>query len=253
MSERLADDAVQRNQDGEGDEGPEAARHGVDLLLLIELCDLGLVFLLVAAVLLLQLLDYRREAGHAHHAALALELEGQHDKSHDQGEQDNREAEVLHRLIELEQQPGKRHCDYGHLLSPISPRGSGHGVVEIVVLVSVKGMTADNTPEGQPRALGGAVFLERLEGVLRAGGHEAAAGREHRRYGGTIKVNRQQQYAGQKAFHSRASNLEQTLSKSDDNLFCTNPNSATSFPIYIKAISSPRPLTAETSFRLFNR
>ena len=122
-----------------------------------------------------------------------------------------------------------------------------------VVTAASPRMTAQNTFNRQPQPLKRAMLFNSLYGILRTSGDITARRREHRRYGGTIKVNRQKQYAGQKAFHYRASNLEQTLSKSDDNLFCTNPNSATSFPIYIKAISSPRPLTAETSFRLFNR
>lgn len=47
-----ADDVVQCHQDGQGQEGPEAAAHGVDALPLVQLLDLLVVLRLVVAVLL---------------------------------------------------------------------------------------------------------------------------------------------------------------------------------------------------------
>ena len=48
MGDGLADDGVQSNQDGKGQKAPEAAAHGIDAFLFVELLhfllELGLVF-----------------------------------------------------------------------------------------------------------------------------------------------------------------------------------------------------------------
>ena len=79
----LTDDGVEDHQDNEGDEGPQAAAHGIDLLLGVELLDLLIVALPVVAVLLLQLLHLALEHVHLDHAALALQGQGeQHHLDH---------------------------------------------------------------------------------------------------------------------------------------------------------------------------
>ena len=59
----LADNAVQRNQDGEGNKGPQAAGHGVDAFLAVEVLHLLIQLLGVALVPPLQLLNTGLETG----------------------------------------------------------------------------------------------------------------------------------------------------------------------------------------------
>ena len=79
----LTDDGVEDHQDNQWDEGPQAAAHGVDLLLGVELLDLLIIALPVLAVLLLQLQHLALEHVHLDHAALALQGQGeQHHLDH---------------------------------------------------------------------------------------------------------------------------------------------------------------------------
>lgn len=55
--QRTADDAVKCDKDGERDQGPEAAGHGVDALFAVQLLHFGIELLGVALVPLLKLLD----------------------------------------------------------------------------------------------------------------------------------------------------------------------------------------------------
>ena len=103
----LADDGVQRDQDGEGNQRPEAAGHGVDALFLVQLLHLGVELLLVALMPLLQLLNLGLEAGGAHHALLALGHEGSHDEVDGQGEKDQCQAVVAGQVVEPDHQLGK--------------------------------------------------------------------------------------------------------------------------------------------------
>ena len=104
---RLADDAVKRDQDGEGYQRPEAAGHGAYALLLIELHDLLLVLLLIAVALFLQLLELGLDTGGAHHALFALGHEGHQNEIDDQSEEDYGNAIAVRPVIEDIQQPGE--------------------------------------------------------------------------------------------------------------------------------------------------
>ena len=103
--ERLTNDRIEDDDDREGDQRPQAAGHRVDLGFLIELGDLFLILLLVGGVALLQLLHAGREHGGAHHAVLALHLEGQHDELHKETEEKNCSAIAATEIVE-EQQHG---------------------------------------------------------------------------------------------------------------------------------------------------
>ena len=103
----LADNAVERYQDGEGYERPEAAGHGVDPLFPVQLLHLLVQLLGVALVAALQLLDLRREAGRAHHALLALGHERGHEQVDHEGKENDGHAVVAGKFIELYQRPGK--------------------------------------------------------------------------------------------------------------------------------------------------
>ena len=89
MGDGPVDDLVQGQQEEQGQEGPQAPAHGVDALLLIELCQLLLVFLLIFGVLLLQLRLLAGQASHTDHAALGLHLEGKEYQLQDQTEEDD--------------------------------------------------------------------------------------------------------------------------------------------------------------------
>ena len=103
--ERLTDHGVEDDDDRERDQRPQTAGHRVDLGFLVELGDLFLIFLLVGGVPLLQLLHAGREHGRAHHAVLALHLEGQHDELHKETEKEDRSAVASAEIVE-EQQHG---------------------------------------------------------------------------------------------------------------------------------------------------
>ena len=107
----LADDAVQGDEDGEGNEGPEAAGHGIDALFPVELLHLGVELLGVALVAALQLLDFGLEPGGAHHALLALGHKGGENKVDRQSEENNGHTIAAGQLIELDHEPGKGFSD----------------------------------------------------------------------------------------------------------------------------------------------
>ena len=69
---RLADYAVQRNQNGEWNQRPEATGHGVNSLFPVKLLHLFVELLLVPCVAGLQFLDSGLEAGRLHGALLAF-------------------------------------------------------------------------------------------------------------------------------------------------------------------------------------
>ena len=82
IAQRGTDDVVQCDQDGQGQEGPQAATHGIDALTGIQIGHLLLLTLFVVGKAGLNILDLALHAVHTHHALLALELEGQDDQLH---------------------------------------------------------------------------------------------------------------------------------------------------------------------------
>ena len=110
-NERLTNHRVEDDDDREGNQRPQAAGHRVDLGFLIELGDLFLIFLLIGGVALLQLLHAGRKHGGAHHAVLALHLEGQHDELHEKAEEKDRSAVAVADVVE-EQQHGAENFDH---------------------------------------------------------------------------------------------------------------------------------------------
>ena len=138
VGDGLADDVVEGDEDGHGDEAPQAAAHGVDAVLLIEPLLLLRHLLAVVGVALLDLLQLAGDHVHADHAALALHHEGQQHQLHHQGEEDESHAVGTGELIELSGQPGEGPADpvtkgRKHRLSSESKCGgrarSGHSSV----------------------------------------------------------------------------------------------------------------------------
>ena len=111
----LPDDGVEDHQDDQGDEGPQAAAHGVDLLLLIELLHFQVVSLPVLAVLLLQLLHLTGQDVHLDHAALALQGEGEEHHLDHHGKEDQSQSIAAAEVIKQLKQPGKGGEDNFHL------------------------------------------------------------------------------------------------------------------------------------------
>ena len=105
--QRLADNAVKSDQDREGDQRPEAARHGVDALFAVELLHLGIELLLISLVAALQLLDLGLQACGPHHALLALGHERSQDQVHCKRKEDDRTAIVPCQIVQPDHQPGK--------------------------------------------------------------------------------------------------------------------------------------------------
>ena len=105
--EGLTDDGIKRDQEGERDQRPEAAGHRVDALFAVELLHLLIELLLVALVAALQLLQLGLQAGLAHHALLALGLEGREDQVDDEREEQDRRAVVPGQIIQPDKQPRK--------------------------------------------------------------------------------------------------------------------------------------------------
>ena len=105
------DDVVQGDEDGERDEGPQAAGHGVHTLAGVEVGHLLLLLFLVVGIPRLDILDLTLHAIHAQHALLALELEGQQHQLHHQGEQDQRHAVGARPGVEQAGQPRERYAD----------------------------------------------------------------------------------------------------------------------------------------------
>ena len=86
------DDIVQRHQDGQGEEGPEAAAHGVDPFPFVQLLHFLVVLYSVVAVLLLEPCHLCLHGVHLHHALLALVGQGEEDDLGQQGEHDQRQG-----------------------------------------------------------------------------------------------------------------------------------------------------------------
>ena len=107
----LTDDVVQRQQDDERDKRPQAAAAHRDALFLVQLLDSQLIFLLVVAVLRLERLDLRRQAGHFEHALLALHRHRQQHELDDEGEEDQRQAVVVREHVQPVEQIAERHAD----------------------------------------------------------------------------------------------------------------------------------------------
>ena len=111
VGDGLADDVVEGDEDGHGDEAPQAAAHGVDAFLFVELLHFLLELGLVFGVALLQLLHLTADAAHAHHALLGFHLEGQHDELDDQSKQDQSHTVGVRQVIEQTNQPGKGYAN----------------------------------------------------------------------------------------------------------------------------------------------
>ena len=92
VDHRAADDAVQGDQDGQGQEAPEAAAHRIDVLLFIELLDLHRIAFLVVSAALFDLLHARIHPGHVHRIALGFRAGIEHDQLDDHGKQDDGQA-----------------------------------------------------------------------------------------------------------------------------------------------------------------
>ena len=111
IPQRHTDDIVQGDQDREGDHGPQAAGHGVDAFLGIQLRHGLLLLLLVIGVAGLDIVELALHTVHAQHALLALELEGQQHQLHHQGKQDQGHAIGPGPAVEQPGQEGKGHTD----------------------------------------------------------------------------------------------------------------------------------------------
>ena len=107
VGQGLTDDAVQADQHEHGDQGPQAAAHGVDLLLLIQLLNLLVVALGVLGVLSLQLVHLAGEHVHLDHALLALQGNGEQDEFDHEAKQDQCDTIAVEGVIQEHQQHGK--------------------------------------------------------------------------------------------------------------------------------------------------
>ena len=148
----LTDDVVQRQQDDERDKRPQAAAAHRDALFLVQLLDSQLIFLLVVAVLRLERLDLRRQAGHFEHALLALHRHRQQHELDDEGEEDQRQAVVVREHVQPVEQIAERHADdVGQARGVFGLRSSGfrggsrlHADVLVVRGADVCGRAADH-------------------------------------------------------------------------------------------------------------
>ena len=111
VGQRLADDVIEREQNEQRDERPEAAARGRDALLFIEGHQLLLILLLVVAIFGFERLGQRRQARHLQHALLALDGQRQQNDLDDQREQDQRQAIVARELVEPLEQIAERDAD----------------------------------------------------------------------------------------------------------------------------------------------
>ena len=127
--QRFTDDSVQRQKEQQRQERPQAAAVHADALGLIEGHDLLLIFLLVVSAGKLQLLELRLQAGHLHHALLALGAERQKDQLDNEREQNERKAVVIQESIEEFQHIAKGNADKIHERPPLGrarrPDGTG--------------------------------------------------------------------------------------------------------------------------------
>ena len=96
----LTDNAVERDEDGERNQRPDASGCRIDFFFPVELGH-GLVHLLrVAFMSALDLLDLRLKTASAHHALLALRHEGGEDQVDHEREQNHGDAVVAGHLIQ---------------------------------------------------------------------------------------------------------------------------------------------------------
>ena len=111
--EWLADYAVQRNQNGERDQRPDAAGHRVNTLFPVELLHLLIELLLVPCMAGLNLLDSGLKPGRLHCAFLALGHKRCKNHVHREAEKNQRNAVVAGPVVELQHQPCKGSCNSG--------------------------------------------------------------------------------------------------------------------------------------------
>ena len=111
VDDGFPDDIIQGHQDGQGQEAPQAAGHGIDALFGIELLHLLLHLHLVIGVFLLDLLHLAGHPAHADHALFGLHLEGEQDQLDDQSKQDQRHAIGPGETVEQPHQSRKRITD----------------------------------------------------------------------------------------------------------------------------------------------
>ena len=106
-AERLTDDGIQSDEDGEGQEAPEASAHVVHALLCVEELHLLVHARGIIGVFRLDLFHLGLEEIHAHHALFRLHLEGQGDELHDERKEHQCPAVGAGQLIEGAQDPGE--------------------------------------------------------------------------------------------------------------------------------------------------
>ena len=82
------DDIVQCHQDGQGEEGPQAAAHGVDPFPFVQLLHFLIVLYSVVAILLLQPRHLCLHGVHLHHALFAFVRQGKENDFRQQGKHD---------------------------------------------------------------------------------------------------------------------------------------------------------------------
>lgn len=70
-----------------------------------------------------------------------------------------------------------------------------------IVARTAPGMAAEYTADGQVESFERAVLFDGLDGILRAGGREAARRSQHGRYAPLVKVDGEQQELGEQSFH----------------------------------------------------
>ena len=105
------DDGVQGDQDGEGNEGPQAAGHGVHALTGVQVRHLLLLALPIVGEAGLDILHLALHPVHPEHTLLALELEGQDHQLHHQSEEDQSQTVGPGETVKQPGQPRKRHAD----------------------------------------------------------------------------------------------------------------------------------------------
>ena len=165
----------QAHEDRQLEEQRQAAADRVDAVLAVQRHHLGLQLLVVALVLRLQLLQLGRDLLHAAHRAHLDDRERQDREPHDDGQGDDRpgprqsrdvldaEEQAVERVLERAENVGERHVHRGVTGSTGSCREKGWQWL------------SRRSASSEPRS--GAVRADRLLGVARAAGLEAARGR----------------------------------------------------------------------------
>ncbi|MPM21083.1 hypothetical protein SDC9_67526 [bioreactor metagenome] len=111
MGDGLADNGVQRDEEEHGQHAPQAAAHGADPLLGIQLLRLLLLLCRVIGVFFLNLLHLSAHAVHADHALFALHLERQQHQLDDQREENQGQTIGAGHIVKQPQKGGKRDTD----------------------------------------------------------------------------------------------------------------------------------------------